>query len=170
MKKVLLTVAILFVAVNLNAQTSGFGVKAGYAHITANVDVEGLSVSMSESGFFLGLVGEFSVSNSFSVQPELLFARVQEGNFVYVPIMAKFYVGSNFNLQAGPQLSFALADEEDVNEFGLDLAFGAGYDITQNFFVDARYGLEVTNRYTGAGSEDIKASYNTLMVGLGYKF
>ena len=40
--------------------------------------------------------------------------------------------------------------EEDVddlvNKFGLDLGFGAGYVINSNFFIEAKYNLEITNR------------------------
>lgn len=93
--------------------------------------------------------------------------------FVYVPIMAKYYITPQFSLQAGPQLNFVLDAEEGENRFGFDAAFGAGFNIDNHFFIDARYGVELTNRISNSedyGDFEVKGSYNTLMIGVGYKF
>ena len=95
---------------------------------------------------------------------------------LYVPIMAKYYIGdSQFNLQAGPQAAIILDEVGGMNAFGLDLGFGAGFDITENFFLEARYAFEVTNRMGDEFAEafpesDAKVRINTLQVGVGYKF
>ena len=48
--------------------------------------------------------------------------------------------------------------------------FGAGYDINDKFFVQARYGLELTNRYSGPLSNSLSVRANTFTVGVGYSF
>lgn len=173
MKKKLLFAIIGFMAIMGAEAQSSFGVKAGYTLITAKAKVEGFSASADESGFFVGLTSEFGVGESFAIQPELLYANAQDTGFLYVPVMAKYYITPEFSLQAGPQMNFALDSEEGENTFGLDAAFGAGFNINKNFFIDARYGLELTNRVADSedfGGYEVKGSYNTLMVGVGYKF
>ena len=173
MKKLLFAAAVLFFSVVAQAQTNGnFGIKAGYAHLTAKADYMGVSASVSDDGFFVGATSEFGLSSVFAIQPEVLYANVQDYGFLYVPVMAKYYVAPKFSLQAGPQMNFSLDAEEGENSFGLDAAFGAGYNISDNFFIDARYGLELTNRFSESDPDfgDVKGKYNTLMIGVGYMF
>ncbi|MGB7842502.1 MAG: porin family protein [Salinimicrobium sp.] len=171
MKKILLLILMVSFATGVHAQQAGFGVKAGYANITAKAKYQGVTASASESGFYVGILKEIPLGDSFILQPELLYANAAETGFLYLPIMAKYNVSPQFSLQAGPQANFVLDSAPEENKFGLDIAFGAGFNIDSHFFIDARYGLEVTNRmgeeYDGY---DIKGSYNTLMVGVGYKF
>ena len=172
MKKFFLAAAVVLFSVVAAQAQSSLGVKAGYAHLTAKVDFMGMSASASESGFFLGLTSEFAISPTFAIQPELLYAKAGETGQLYVPVMGKLYVTPEFSLQAGPQMNFSLQSEDGINSFGLDAAFGAGYKITSDFFIDARYGLELTNRVTESDTEfgDLKGRYNTLMIGIGYLF
>lgn len=174
MKKILLVFAlVLFAFSSATAQENNVGIKAGYANITAKAEVEGFSASADESGFFVGLTGEVYLAPSFALQPEILYARAAETNFLYIPVMGKYYITPQFSLQVGPQINFALDAEEGENSFGLDAAFGLGFNINQNFFIDARYALELTNRVEDLPEFeglDISGAYNTLMIGVGYKF
>ena len=105
------------------------------------------------------------------------YANVKESNMLYVPLMARYYVqNSAFNIQAGPQTAYIL-DAEGLNRFGLDLGFGAGYVIDENFFLEARYAFELTNRFKelepvwGEILEgELKGKVNSFLVGMGYKF
>lgn len=170
MKKLLFAFIAVFFVMGVQAQE--FGVKAGYTMITAKADVEGFSVSDDFSGFFVGLTSEFGISEAFAIQPEVLYASVEDVSFLYVPVMAKYYVTPQFSLQAGPQVNFSLDADDMENEFGLDIAFGLGYAITEDFFIDARYGFEITNRLSNQDFDgmDVEGRYNTLMIGVGYKF
>lgn len=170
MKKIFLFAAVVvFGWSSINAQSS-FGVMAGYTNITAKAKMSGVSVSQSESGFFIGGVADFTVSNKFHVQPEVLYANASETNFLYIPILAKYMVSEEFGILAGPQANIILEDTMDgFNSFGIDLTFGGNYKVTKNFFLEARYGFELTNRISEGGS-DLKGSYNTLHVGVGYMF
>ncbi len=154
---------------NVNAQ-SQFGVMAGYANISEKASYDGVSASQAESGFFVGVVGDFTVSEKFHIQPEVLYANVSESNFLYIPVLVKYMVSEEFGILAGPQANLILEDmPSGVNSLGVDLTFGGNYKITQNFFLEARYGFELTNRVNDS-SLGVKGRFNTLHVGVGYMF
>lgn len=170
MKKLLLmTVAAFGFVYSSQAQEVRFGATAGYLNARGSVKADGVSISASESGFYIGAVADFSVSENFSVQPELLYANVDESDGLLLPILGKFAISEKFNLQVGPQLVFSLEDTpEDISSVEFDIAGGIGYDIDEDFFVEARYTFQINNSYTG--NEDVKLRSNYLTVGLGYKF
>ncbi len=171
MKKLVLCAAIaLFTTSIISAQNAKFGIAAGYTNITERAKFEELTVSSSESGFYIGALVDITVSEKFHVEPKMLYANAAETGFLYIPVLAKYYVAEKFNLQAGPQANFILDEVVDgFNSFGLDLSFGLGYEINEHFFLDARYSFELTNRYTD-NDFNVSDKVNTLNVGLGYKF
>lgn len=173
MKKLFLTAVIIFSFITIsNAQSAQFGVTGGFANVSGNVSGGGVTVSDDGSGFFIGILADFGISK-FHVQPEILYVNAEETNFLYIPVLLKYYVAPKFNLQAGPQANILLEDTTDVfNSFGLDFSFGAGFDFTKRFFAEARYSFELTNRISdlpGAPS-DASVRFNTITVGVGYKF
>jgi len=110
--------------------------------------------------------------------------------YINVPVMAKFYVAPGFSLEAGPQVGFNVTAKnhydyrftefgETVTESGKDdykdavetvdfaMNFGAGYEFTQNVFVQARYSLGLTNI---AKDSDADVKNGVLQVSVGYKF
>ncbi len=170
MKKLLLVaIAVLGFTYASQAQEVRFGATAGYLNARGSVKAEGISVSGSDSGFYLGAVADIEVSENFNVQPELLYANVNDASGIFLPILGKFAISEKFNLQAGPQLVFSLEDTpDDFSSVEFDLAGGIGYDIDEDFFLEARYTFQINNSYTG--SEDIKVRGNYLTLGVGYKF
>lgn len=170
MKKVILiTLFTLAFAFNSNAQDSRFGATAGFLNAGGKVTFEGSSVTASEAGFYLGLIGDFVVSEKFHVQPELLYASVDGSSAIFIPVLAKFYVAEGFNILAGPEVSFSLEETgDDTSSLSTNITGGLGYDITEDFFVEARYSQQLNNTYTG--DLDITARGNGLFIGVGYKF
>lgn len=170
MKKLLLVVIALFgIIYSSQAQEVRFGATAGYLNARGSVEADDITVSASESGFYLGAVADFKVTENFNIQPELLYASADGANALMLPILGKFAISEKFNLQVGPQLVFSLEDTpEDFSSVEFDIAGGIGYDIDDNFFIEARYTFQINNSYTG--SEDIKLKGNYLTIGLGYKF
>jgi len=146
--------------------------------------------AINVTGFYVGAFADIAASEKFHIQPELTYGSAGKLAFVYLPIMMKYYVADKINIQAGPQLSFStnLQDIKDglkgiddilntdvnldkaFNSTGVDLVFGAGYDIRDKFFVQARYGLELTNRYSGPLNNSLFVRANTFTVGVGYSF
>ena len=173
MKK-LLFIALVAIcgAFSVNAQTAKFGVKAGYTNITEKIKFDGGSISGSDSGFYVGGLVDITLDESFHIQPELIYSNAADVSFLYVPLLAKYYISdSGFQLMAGPQANFVLDQApEGYNGFGLDLTFGVAYDIDEHFFIDVRYSFELTNRLKDGGEVDVTDKFQTLFVGLGYKF
>ncbi|UBZ08340.1 porin family protein [Salegentibacter mishustinae] len=172
-------VFFLFLGVNSFAQNVDFGIQAGYANVEVEANGEGgTQVSVDGSGFYVGILADYQFNENWHLQPSVNYFNVEEIDFLSIPVLVQYYIeNSGFYLQAGPQATIVLEDVPTTNEFGLDAAFGIGYHITQDFFIEARYGIELTNRYTDESIEfaeqydtDIKSGVNTLMIGVGYKF
>lgn len=151
-----------------------FGVKAGLNMTNFTGDFD----SDAKTSFYVGGLVDFTVSDKFHVQPEVLYSM--EGadddagiSYLRVPVMAKYYVAEGFNIQAGPELAFKVATEEDVlddmtKSMDFGLGFGAGYEMSSGLMFDARYNLGLNNIYDGPGGFDMK---NTgFQIGLGYRF
>ncbi|MCR9264406.1 MAG: porin family protein [Flavobacteriaceae bacterium] len=166
-KLIVLAVFFTSVIVSNTYGQEGFAVKAGLNNVSMKVDTGDDffgSVSDSELGFYLGGSYNFVASEEFDIEPSVLFSFVDDLTSLYIPIMAKYKI-NNFNIQAGPQINYLLEDIPD-GEFGLDIAFGGGYQIDDNWFVEARYGLQVSR---GGDFGDV-VDINTLTFGAGYRF
>lgn len=183
MKKIILTVAAVFVLSFANAQDkkeksggSGemkFGVKAGYA----NTNFGGDATTDAASNFYVGGLVDFSISEKFHIQPELLYSMEGADNeetnldFIRIPIMAKYYVADGFNIQAGPEFAFVAGGgliKDEAKSFDYGLGFGAGYELTSGLMFDARYNLGLADiNDTGT---DAKVTTTSFQIGLGYRF
>ncbi|MBP6556768.1 MAG: PorT family protein [Flavobacterium sp.] len=150
-----------------------FGVKAGLNNSNYTGDADGGDAATS---FYIGGLVDFTVSEKFHVQPELLYsvegADKDSMTFLRLPIMAKYYVAEGFSLQAGPEFAFKIAAENDLtDEFtkSLDygLGIGAGYELESGLFFDARYNLGLANISDVDGFD---AGTTSIQVGLGYRF
>jgi opacity protein-like surface antigen len=166
MKKLLLIVAFATLTLtSVNAQQ--IGVLAGLTSVQYTGDFG----DDSETGFHIGVYTEFDLSDAIILQPELTYATVDEFDALSVNGIFKYGVSDNFNVQAGPQIGYALGDNFDSDDFtklNLQLAVGAGYAISDNLITQIRYGLQLNNHYTGDGDGDVKL--NSFSVSLGYKF
>lgn len=169
MKKSIIVALFLGSTLGIQAQSMDFGLTAGYLNASIRVKADGISLSDSESGFYVGAVADFGITENFHIQPELAYASVNEGEAIFLPVVGKFYVTDKLNLQAGPQFVFSLEDlPEDFSAVEIDLAAGLGFDITEHFFVEGRYSFQLNNSYTG--SEDVTIKGNYLNLGIGYTF
>lgn len=168
----------LFLGVSSFAQNVDFGIQAGYTNVQIEATAEGTQISENASGYYLGFLADFKFSENWHLQPSVNYFNAEDSNFLSIPVLVQYYIqNSGFYFQAGPQGTIVLEDNPVTNTFGLDAAFGAGYQITENFFIEARYGIELTNRYNSESMEyaeqydvDLDSGINTLMVGVGYKF
>ncbi len=198
MKKLsLIALLAIFGLTIMQAQTNvKFGLTGGLLNSNTDIDISVLGFDVANidainvTGFNIGAFADVELSEKFHIQPELTYGSAGKLAFVYLPIMMKYYVADKINIQVGPQLSFStnlqdikdgLKDIDDIlntevnldkafNSTGVDLVFGAGYDISDKFFVQARYGLELTNRYDGPLSNSLSVRANTFTIGVGYSF
>ena len=174
MKKLLLLTFIL-ASFSMNAQDSKFGATAGYQSATLKASGGGEDFSSDASGFFLGVFGQFSVTETFSIQPELQYSSItDEGEstgLIIIPLMMKFHVTENFNLMAGPQFDYITEDTEGINKLGLGLGLGLGVDVSDNISLGARYSFGF-DRLDDMGEDvgDATIKINILQIGLNYSF
>ena len=157
MKKLFLAAFAVFAFANVNAQ-EGFSAKAGFNSVTLKAS----SVSVTESGFYVGVGYQFEVSEDIDVEPAVLYSSVSDLNALYIPIMFKYGISDEFSIMAGPQVNYLLEDLPQ-GEFGLDIAAGLAYNISEEFYAEAKYGFQVSRDIDGL---DI----NTLSIGVGYRF
>jgi opacity protein-like surface antigen len=173
MKKIILTLGLVFAFGLTNAQETKFGIKGGLNNTNWTGDFD----TDAKTSFYLGGLVDITVSEKFHVQPELLYSS--EGasddlgvSYLRLPIMAKFYVADGFSLQAGPELAFKIGAEEDavddsIKSLDYGLGVGAGYELTSGLFFDLRYNLGLAN-ISEDDNFDIKNM--GLQFGLGYRF
>lgn len=198
MKKVLI---LLFLAASFQVAAQGnvkFGVTGGLLNADADInlslgdifDIASID-AINNTGFYIGVISDIEVTNSFHVQPELTYGSAGDLSFVYLPVMAKYYLLPNkLHVQLGPQFTFSSnlddikntiqdiegvlgtnSDIDDVlNTVGVELGFGAGFDITEKVSAQARYAFELTDRYSGPLNNSLDIKGATLNVGLAYFF
>jgi opacity protein-like surface antigen len=164
MKKVILTAIAILTFGFANAQETKFGIKAGADFTSTEV-----SLADSNTGFYLGGFADVAVSEKFHVQPELLYVSVKGLDQIQVPILAKFPVVEDFSLLAGPDLGFILDAGAGMKSFNFGLDLGASFDVSEDFCLDAKYNLGLTNLIKG-GNSDNSFKLRGLFFGLGYKF
>jgi hypothetical protein len=152
MKKVLLATVVVLFAISVNAQVQ-FGVKAGLNLANVSVTEGGESADTKmKPGFHIGAIVDLSLSESFSVQPGLLFSQKgtksegsysQQGitvdtkstmklNYLDIPINAvlKLEAGSSkIHLFAGPVISYALSGKTTVEASAMGISNSEDADV-----------------------------------------
>lgn len=152
------------------SQQVTFGVTGGLLNGAAKEKGEDYSISASDTGFYVGVFSRMPLSEKLGVIAELDYGNFSGNSLALVSVRGQYYVIEKFYLQVGPQLSYLIGLKPDeINRLGIDLNLGLGYDITNQFSLQARYSLEVTNRLKEASSGET-AGINWLQVGIGYSF
>jgi hypothetical protein len=192
MKKIsLLLIFSTVVASGLFAQGVSGGLKAGVN--ISNQKFTGNSTSISADarvGYHAGGFLSIMFSNSFGVQPELLFNsvgskgevlgidEVRRFSYLTLPFMFKYNPVDIFNIHAGPQISTLLSAKreignnestiEDIKPVEFAVGVGMGLDLPMGLTAAVRYnvGLSDVNDDDNAG----ELNNNYLQLSLGYKF
>jgi hypothetical protein len=166
-----------------------FGVKGG-ANFTGFHT--GSSTFSSEFGINLGGIAEYSLSDRFSIQAELLFNQkagtftikdnsnfvlgsvVSKLGYIDIPIIAKIYIGDKFSFEVGPQFGFNISEKTEFNDSEIEsetntldtaIVGGFGYQFEQGLFIQARYGYGLSEVF-----ENDKYKNSVISLSLGYKF
>lgn len=128
MKKLLLLLLMTSISLSgIQAQNISYGLKAGVNFSKLRTDDDTYNdLSEGRTGFHLGILAEFSLSDKVSIQPELFFSTLGDKvsdtmlgesemvnidselqfNYISLPIMVKYYATKNVFFEAGPQLDF----------------------------------------------------------------
>lgn len=172
-KGLLLFVCAIAITTFTQAQVR-FGFKAGvnFANLTGD-DADG----DMKIGFNAGAVAKISVSEAFSIQPELVLSTQGSKStfefedevydvkmnltYINVPVLAQYNAGG-FIVETGPQFGFKVSgkmkvdglgeeDIEGLKGFDLSWAVGAGYVTQSGFGFNARFNLGLTSIAEGEG-------------------
>lgn len=168
MKKLLLSIAFLAVALLAVAQNASFGLEGGFglSSVSSMLPVDGapsVKNNTIKSSLQVGALLNVEFGSAFEMQPELLYtkqgfkATVSEtgelinndpnwkvtSHYLSVPLAMKFYLLRGFYLSAGPQFSVLLSKKERLDEE-----------------------LEMSHIY---GSHTNKVDFS-VFVGMGYRF
>jgi Outer membrane protein beta-barrel domain len=194
MKKIYLIVVLfssLYIQAQKTKQDEGLkiGIKGGLNVTNFIGDVANNDIRTS---VHFGLVTEFIISDKFSLQPELLYSgqgltntgglgyNRSKFDYINLPILAKFYLTKQLSLETGPQIGFLISAKSRTNvsnlsignqkkvDFGLNL--GAGYELKNNVFFQARYNLGLTNINDSSNASAIKYSNSVIQFSVGYLF
>jgi hypothetical protein len=180
MKKLILILVASVTVTAVSAQGLDLGIKAGanFANIT---DASGLS---NKTGFVVGVFAGAKFGDKLAIQGDLLYS--QQGadfdggsidlNYVNVPVVLKYYVTENLNLQAGPQFGFVVDDnfkdlpgdiqgDIEAESFDLSGVAGVGYDFPFGIRLSGRYNFGFTDiMKSGSGKNSV------ITLAVGYSF
>lgn len=180
MKKTFIIVgALLAISFSAQAQLVKIGIKGGLNY--ANINGPEIQTDAITS-FHAGLVTEIKVTDRFAVQPELLYSTQgatyknaltefkNELGYLAIPVLAKVYLNKTISLEVGPQASFLLSEKNNVdikdsNTFDFSVNAGLGVKITENFFLQGRYNLGLTDV-----SKDAETKNSVVQVSAGFFF
>lgn len=201
--------AILFVGTTAMAQDKvdntadrslSFGVKGGvnFANVTGADNWN----TNARTSFHVGAVAEMPLADIFSLQVEALYSgqgfeadrRGPDGDkaefqldYINVPVLAKVYVTKGLSIEAGPQFSFLVNEEFDLNpnsgDGDIDFnntrldAENFEFGVVGGLTFQTEFGLFATGRYNYGfteifrNSEVAKDIHNSVFqIGVGYKF
>ncbi len=179
-------------ASNSDSMAISFGVKGGanFATITGS-DFDSPD---SRTSFHVGVVGEFPIAEILSIQVEALYSGQgfefdfdgPDGDkaefqldYINVPVLAKVYIVKGLSIEAGPQFSFLVNEEVDLNpnsdngDFELDDAETFEFGVAAGLTFQTEIGLFATGRYNVGLTEiykDVDAKNSVFQLGIGYKF
>jgi Outer membrane protein beta-barrel domain len=191
MKKVLLSLVIVFVGLCANAQVK-FGAKGGMNLATLGGDGTNGADLSSLVSFHIGGLVSIPVATNFSIQPEVYYSGegtkvggTSGGNYLFnylnVPVLAKYKIVKGLSVEAGPQLGFILSakikdnsgNETDVKSelksTDFSVALGANYIFDNNLGIDVRYNIGLTDINTTTGTNSTLTN-DVFQVGVFYLF
>ncbi|WP_116541742.1 porin family protein [Pontibacter virosus] len=176
----------LFSGTGTNA---GFGIKGGVNFATLRgSDKDVLGNFSGLTTFHAGVYTQFSLGNTFSIQPEALYSRkgIERNDstfrfdYLEVPVLAVFNITETVSVHFGPQVGILMSAKEDDTEVNIEplntFAYGiaAGAEARLSIFrLGARYnlGLEDLRKENNQGqkiNQDIKHGVFQVYLGLGF--
>jgi hypothetical protein len=193
MKKIFLSaIAVMAIGTAAQAQDINFGAKAGVNFASMSIDPEGDMDLKSRTGLHIGVLAEFKITETFAVQPEILYSMQgykaefgdveveTKADYLIIPIMAKYFVTEGLSIEAGPQVGFLMSakddDGEDIKDGYKSIDFGIngglGYELPMGVFFQARYYVGLSNiaEETDLGEADVEYKNNVFALSVGYKF
>src|SRR5687768_5813335 len=159
-KSLLLIVCAIAIATTSQAQVR-FGFKGGVNLANVNGDLGG---TKQKVGYFAGAQAKISVSDEFSIQPELVYSnqgtKLEEDinydynlNYLNLPVLFQYHTPFGLYAETGPQISYLISakvkaegQSADVKELFKSVdygwAIGLGYQMQgSGLGLSARYNI-----------------------------
>ncbi|MEM6516269.1 MAG: porin family protein [Bacteroidota bacterium] len=172
-KSIVLLTAVFLVSLTTYAQGDiRFGAKTGVNFSKFGGD----SAADGRTSFHIGAIAEFPISDTFSVQPELMYSgegsENADANFMRVVGVAKYYIIEGLSLEGGPQFGFRISQDQIVDQltkgFDFGLALGGGYEIQDlGLLFGMRYNVGIANL---SKQDNVDFSLSTFQISVGYFF
>jgi hypothetical protein len=190
MRKQILILFLLMLSTLLFAQKEfTFGIKGGTNFTGYHTGSRAIT---NQFGINFGGIAEYSLSNRFKIQAELLFNQkagtftirnnsnfvlgsvISKLGYIDIPVLAKVYINDKFSFEVGPQIGFNISEKTEFNGSeveselkNLDTAIvgGFGYQFEQGLFIQARYGYGLSEVF-----KNEKYKNSVISLSLGYKF
>lgn len=181
MKKLILITLALISTSTFFGQGLDLGIKAGvnFATITDAAEFD------SRTGFVGGVFVGGKFNDKIGIQADLLYS--QQGaefelgefdlNYINVPIVLKYYLTENLNLQLGPQFGVIIDEEATVigevindigtNDFDLSGVVGLGFDLPIGIRIDGRYNFGLSDV---PEEQTLEGKNSVITLSLGYSF
>jgi len=198
MKKVLFLFSLVAGTVTLNAQKLSFGVKAGANFSTVKTNDDDFNDERTmRTTYHFGVVTNFTLARSFSLQPQLLLQgkgvslkhedHKDKFKFTSLDIPVNFlYNNKGFFVGGGPNLGINLSGklvaeddpsenttfkfgsaDDEIKRMNLGVNLLAGYRTSKGIFVSANYLTDFTN-WDNSSTDKWR---NTLFgISIGYMF
>jgi hypothetical protein len=194
MKKISLFVTALAISQFMFAQGVQFGIKGG-VNIASLNDEDRVPDAQVKSrlGFHVGGLAHIHLSDKWALQPEVTYSK--EGadydfpsytgktdlNYINVPVLVQYMMGSGFRLETGPQIGFLTSAKyenasnsesikDDVSKTNFSWGLGLGYITKSGFGVDARFNLGLSNLYKDGVYPGQEAKSRVGQIGVFYQF
>lgn len=201
MKKLILGIALFGGLSAANAQID-LGVKGGLNFPTLSGDSRQLMGDQTKfrTDFYVGGYANYKVTDQISFQPELLYSKQGAGikttdnsntkivtHNINIPLMGRYEIMEGLNVEFGPQLGFLVSAKAKSEEgktdtkvkitdnfktFDFGLNFGAGYKVTDELEINARFtkGLSnINNVFPEGMNNNYKITNTYFSIGVAYK-
>ncbi len=198
MRKILVLLFTFLLSLTINAQDVLLGVKGGL-----NLSQITSQKRDTRFAYHYGIMAEFRVENErFTFQPEILYSAqgytsrsraihqtyTEKYDYIAIPVMFKYYLSDELNLQVGPQFSFNVKsergyennngsssqeiDKRALKTFDFGIGAGVGYKFTNNLNLSIRYNLGATDIYRFSPQSQIQSQTrnSVFQVSIGYYF
>ena len=195
MKKLILLLAATLVTGGMYAQGVSAGLKVGVNFANQKFESDGISISPNgRTSFHAGLFMTAMVSETFGIQPELLYNSVgskidigasddmiMKFDYLSIPVLLRYNPIPMVNFHAGPQFGILInsvskvgdeeVDWEDAKTLDFGFAIGAGLDLPAGLTASLRYTAGLSNIYDAEDDEDDVTMKNSVFqISVGYKF
>lgn len=194
--KNMLVLLCVIVGLTTTAQNEfKIGAKIGANY--SGFNVSGSSTYTNAFGYHLGLIGEYNVSNSFSLQPEIILIQKTGGRgtppdlaggvissdltYIDIPLNCKYYFTDGLAVEFGPQLEFLVNEKTEVDFYdnnqtdnSIDLAtngFQLSINLGVSYKIIDKYLVQL--RYSHGLSDiykNLEAKNSVFSVSIGYFF